>query len=139
MKLILDRELAELERIVASREAWFARHGLSTALAYKVDLATEELFVNMLCHSNSTIQQISLEMTLSEGVIQVSLTDHGVDTPFDPATVAPVDTSRPLSEREVGGLGLHLVRSLVGPLHYQYHNWNSTFSFSVTTESIHHV
>ena len=40
--------------------------------------------------------------------------------PFDADEVAPPALSAPIGERRAGGLGLHLVRSLVDELTYEY-------------------
>lgn len=128
MKLSLSRELSELQRIVDARRSYFVERNVPASLAYPVDLATEELFVNMIRHNTGTSEPITLELEATRGGVAVSLTDHNVD-PFDPEAVAPVDRNAPLDEREVGGLGLHLVRSLVGRVHYEYRDCCSTLSF----------
>lgn len=128
MKLSLSRELSELQRIVEARRAYFAERGVPASLAYPVDLATEELFVNMIRYNTGTREPITLELNAVQGGVAVSLTDHDVE-PFDPRAVAPVDNSAPLAQREAGGLGLHLVRSLVGAVRYEYRDRNSTLSF----------
>ncbi|GAB3291587.1 ATP-binding protein [Parahaliea aestuarii] len=133
MKLSLRRELGEIERIVAARRSLFAASDLPDALIYPVDLATEELFVNMLRHNQQGQGPITLELEVVAGGVRVSLADHDAE-PFDPASVPPVDISRPLNERQIGGLGLHLVRQLVGSVHYHYHNRCNTLSFMAREE-----
>ncbi|WP_157976766.1 ATP-binding protein [Parahaliea mediterranea] len=133
MKLSLRRELGEIERIVAARRALFAASNLPASLAYPVDLATEELFVNMLRHNPQGRGPIALELEAMAGGVRVSLADTDAE-PFDPASVPPVDTALPLSERQVGGLGLHLVRQLVGAVHYHHRDRCNTLSFMAREE-----
>lgn len=128
MILSLSRELSELQRIVEARRVYFAEKGLPASLAYPVDLATEEIFVNMIRYNTGTSEPITLHLNAIEDGVHVSLTDHDVE-PFDPADVAPVDRLAPLEQRRAGGLGLHLVRSLVGAVHYEYRDRCSTLSF----------
>jgi len=47
----------------------------------------------------------------------LTVSDDGV--PFDPLAVAPPDTSLPLEQRPLGGLGIHLVRHLVDEVTYE--------------------
>jgi len=136
MKLSLTRELSEIQRIVEARRAFFAERGLPATLAYAVDLATEELFVNMIRHNSVTTEAITLELEAVQDGVVISLTDHNAE-PFDPRDVAPVDCTLPLEERRTGGLGLHLVRSLVGAVHYTYQNRCSTVSFVAKVEPQH--
>jgi anti-sigma regulatory factor (Ser/Thr protein kinase) len=49
--------------------------------------------------------------------------------------MAEVDTSVPLEQRKVGGLGIHLVKRLVENLTYSYADRNSTITFSKTLET----
>jgi serine/threonine-protein kinase RsbW len=128
LKLSLSRELCEIPRIVEARRLMFARHRLPASLAFPVDLATEELFVNMIRHNTGTDEPITLELEAVSGGVSVSLTDHDVE-PFDPGEIAPVDRRAPLSQRRAGGLGLHLVHALVGVVHYEYRDRCSTLRF----------
>ncbi len=47
----------------------------------------------------------------------MTITDEGV--PFNPLSAATPETNLPLVEREIGGLGIHLVRKLVDDVSYQ--------------------
>ena len=40
--------------------------------------------------------------------------------PFDPTQEVPTDTTSPLAERPIGGLGLHLVKSFANRLSYEF-------------------
>jgi anti-sigma regulatory factor (Ser/Thr protein kinase) len=44
------------------------------------------------------------------------VSDDGVS--FNPLAVAPPDTTSPLEQRQLGGLGIHLVRSLTDEATY---------------------
>jgi serine/threonine-protein kinase RsbW/sigma-B regulation protein RsbU (phosphoserine phosphatase) len=54
---------------------------------------------------------------MAGGRLTVTVADDGI--PFDPLTVAPPDTTLPLADRDVGGLGIHLVRHLVDDIIYR--------------------
>lgn len=136
MKLSLARELSEIQRIVEARRAYFAERALPLSLAYPVDLATEELFVNMIRHNTGTVEPITLELEAVDGGVEVSLTDHDVE-PFDPSEVEPFERDKPLTERTIGGLGLHLVHSLVGAVRYEYRDRRSTIRFLAREGSAH--
>ena len=77
------RNLDELERIVADTESCFVEHGIDISLRGAVDLAIEELLVNMVKYNRETWRDIALEIHPMDGGIQVSLTDYDVER-FDP-------------------------------------------------------
>ena len=124
------RSFAELQRIVAMTEQFFSQHGIDPALRNVVDLAVEELFVNMVNYNEETAEDILIEMDARDRGVEVSLTDYDVER-FDPRDVRPVDVDAPLEERTPGGLGLYLVLKMVDSIHYEYRNRQSKITFQV--------
>ncbi len=130
MRLELERSLSELRRIVESTAEFFASHGIDASLRNVVDLATEELFVNMVLYNRETTADILLEMREMDGGVEVSLTDFDVER-FDPTLLRPVDVNSPVEERTEGGLGLYLVLKMVDAINYQYRDRQSKITFQV--------
>ncbi len=128
MEKKFKRSLAEIRNIVSMTADFFARESLDNSLRNAVDLATEELFVNMVTYNIETESDILIEMQRANGGIEVSLTDYGVDR-FDPTEVTSPDMEVPLNEREPGGLGLYLVLKMVDSIHYEYHDRTSKITF----------
>ena len=95
-----------------------------------MDLATEELFVNMVLYNRETTADILLEMREMDGGVEVSLTDFDVER-FDPTLLRPVDVNSPVEERTEGGLGLYLVLKMVDAINYQYRDRQSKITFQV--------
>lgn len=137
MKLSLSRNLEEISRIVAATHSWFAEQHVSDSLMFPVDLATEELFVNMIRHNPDKPDKITLEIDTVERGVAVQLTDYDVER-FDPRSAPTPNTSAPASERAIGGLGLHLVTKVVTALDYDYRNRISTVRF-IALENDHRV
>ncbi len=97
-----------LDELQISRDASFA-----------TQLAIEELFTNMVKYSGQTADEVGISLRRDGNRLVVELTEHG-DAPFDPTAAPDVDVSLPLAERKVGGLGIHLVRSLVNEMTYSH-------------------
>ncbi len=130
MKQKFNRSFDELKNIVTMTEAFFREEGLQPGLRNVVDLATEELFVNMVTYNIESGEDILIQMRLHEHGIEVGLTDYDVDR-FDPTAAGPVDINAPLEERTPGGLGLYLVMKMVDSIHYEYRNRQSKITFIV--------
>ena len=130
MQAEFNRAFSELSNIVRMTETVFEQSGLSAELRNVVDLATEELFVNMVSYNTETTSKILLEMNADAKGIEVSLTDYDVDR-FDPTEASQVDVNAPLGERTPGGLGVYLVLKMVDSIHYQYCNRQSKITFIV--------
>ena len=130
MEQKFKRSFAELKNIVTMTETIFRQEGLQADLRNVVDLATEELFVNMVTYDTETDEDILIEMVPHEHGIEVSLTDYNVGR-FDPTSAGNVDVNAPLEERTPGGLGLYLVLKMVDSIHYEYRNRQSKITFVV--------
>ena len=130
MQKKFKRDFDELKNIVKMTEAVFLELGMNPSLRNIVDLATEELFVNMVTYNTETDEDILIEMASHPLGLEVRLTDYDVER-FDPTRAASVDVDAPLDERSPGGLGLYLVMKMVDSIHYEYRNRQSKITFIV--------
>lgn len=130
MRQKFKRNFDELQNIVTMTEVLFQEQGLPPGLRNVVDLATEELFVNMVTYNTETDEDILIQMNPHEHGVEVSLTDYDVER-FDPTGAGPIDVDAPLDERTPGGLGLYLVLKMVDSIYYEYRNRQSTITFIV--------
>jgi serine/threonine-protein kinase RsbW len=130
MEQKFKRNFDELRNIVTMTEVFFREEGLQPGLRNVVDLATEELFVNMVTYNTESDEDILIQMNPHEHGVEVCLTDYDVER-FDPTIAGPIDVEAPLDERTPGGLGLYLVLKMVDSIHYEYRNRQSTITFIV--------
>jgi anti-sigma regulatory factor (Ser/Thr protein kinase) len=128
MQKKFKRNFGQLKEIVALTGQFFAENDIDPSLRYVVDLAVEELFVNMVTYNTESDEDILIEMGPHDHGVEVSLTDYDVER-FDPREVAPVDVDAPLDDRAPGGLGLYLVLKMVDSIHYEYRNRQSKITF----------
>ena len=113
---------AHFDQLDAIREyvGKFARsRGLVDRDVYAVQLAVDEACSNIIEHAYEGIHDGQIEVSCEDhrGRLTVSLLDWG--KPFDPAVVSDPDLSDDLSERQVGGLGIFLMRKMMDEVHYQ--------------------
>jgi len=130
MEKKFKRDFSELANIVAMTETLFEEAEIESGLRNVVDLATEELFVNMVTYNIESKEDILIRMMPHDHGIEVSLTDYDVER-FDPTGAGRVDVEAPLEERTPGGLGLYLVLKMVDSIHYEYGNRQSKITFIV--------
>jgi serine/threonine-protein kinase RsbW len=130
MQRKFKRDFNEIRNIVTMTESVFSELGMNPGLRNVVDLATEELFVNMVTYNTESSEDILIEMVPHALGLEVRLTDYDVER-FDPTSAASVDINAPLDERTSGGLGLYLVMKMVDSIHYEYRNRQSKITFIV--------
>ena len=86
--------------------------------AYAVAHAVDECATNIMEHGyRGQPGTIEIEIERAEDNLTIVLRDHA--SPFDPTVVPPPDLTRPLEDREPGGLGLYLTRQMVDDWSYR--------------------
>lgn len=122
------RQLGALDAVFGLIETFVAPIGASERACYALQLAVEEIFVNMVEHNAEGSGEIRIDAGVVGGEIAVRITDCD-SPPFDLTIEAPdVDTSAPLAERTPGGLGIHLVKKLVDRIEYDHHGRTCTIT-----------
>jgi sigma-B regulation protein RsbU (phosphoserine phosphatase) len=119
LELTAENRISEIPRINAAFNAFSGQHGLAQAVAGKVNVILDELLTNIVSYAyrDEAEHEISIRAELSESLLRLTIDDDGV--PFNPFLEAAPDTSLAMDEREAGGLGIHLVRSMVDEVSYQ--------------------
>ncbi len=128
VRLRVQRELAELGTLVDQTARFFEEHRIDPDLRNTVDLALEELFVNLVRH-NKGQYPIDVSWDVHGKGIKVTLIDRDVEA-FDPTAAPDPDLTLSAKDRRPGGLGVYLTRKLVDSLSYDYHNRISTITFT---------
>jgi serine/threonine-protein kinase RsbW len=85
-------------------------HGFSSNEVYTIQIAADEAFTNIIEHAygGECVKDIECACIAGENEFTVTMIDTGI--PFDPTEIPEPDTSIPLEERDIGGLGVHLMR-----------------------------
>ena len=98
-----------------------SRAGFSGKQILDMQLAVEEAFIYIIRHGyHGAYGAVLIAMDFEEGRLKVKIEDDA--PPFDPTKFQEPDFSADLEERPVGGLGIHLMRSLSDEMRYEYEN-----------------
>jgi len=129
MQKSFDRSIDSIADVYEFTENVLVSGDIGDALRFPVHLAMEELFVNMVNYYPDNDNEIQLDVEAENGMVTVTMTDFDVD-PFDVTRSSNVDIDAPLDERTPGGLGLHLIQSMVDNLQYDWEDRRSTITFT---------
>ena len=129
MRKSFDRSIDSIADVYEFTESVLVSGDIGEPLRFPVHLAMEELFVNMVRYYPDNDDAIQLDVDIDDGVVKVTMTDFNVD-PFDVTQSRSVDIDAPLDERTPGGLGLHLIQSMVDNLEHAYEGRQSTIKFT---------
>jgi anti-sigma regulatory factor (Ser/Thr protein kinase) len=97
-----------------------AGHGIPSEIVQKIDIVFDELLTNTISYAyqDKLEHEIEIKIRYYQKQIIVTIMDDG--TPFNPFDRSDPDTSLGMDDREIGGLGVHLVKLLVDDYHYEY-------------------
>ena len=87
----------------------------------QIDIAIDELFGNIAHYAyNPEVGSATVRVEVIEDPLAVTITfiDNGV--PYDPLAKADPDTTLSAEEREIGGLGIYMVKKSMDDITYEY-------------------
>ncbi|MBP7175551.1 MAG: SpoIIE family protein phosphatase [Thermoclostridium sp.] len=82
----------------------------------KMNIAVDEIYSNIIRYSGA--EKAAIECAVSEGRIVLVFTDNG--RPYDPTEKPDPNTSLSAEERDVGGLGIFMVKKTMDSVTYEY-------------------
>ncbi len=117
LKLSIKNEVSEFKALNVSLAQFLAAHEVPSRAAYTVDLAVEELVMNVIRYAfiDDDTHPIDIEIAIEGDQVVLRIADEG--RPFDPRENPELDLDA--DDRQVGGLGLYLVVDMVDMLKYQ--------------------
>ncbi|MRR38825.1 ATP-binding protein, partial [bacterium] len=93
--------------------------GMEEGDIYAVELSIDEACSNIIEHAYAGTDGGEIECTCSHDLhaLKIILRDHG--RPFDPSVVPDPDLGAKLEDRQVGGLGIFLMKQLMDEVHFE--------------------
>ena len=93
----------------------------------QIDVAVEEMFINIAHYAyapNEGDAEIICEV--EDGIASVTLKDSG--TPYDPLKKPDPDVTLSAEERQIGGLGIFMVKKSMDEVFYEYKDGQNIFT-----------
>ncbi len=117
--LALANDLAEIERLNTAMAIFLEQQEIPPKAGYTINLALEEMITNIIKYGYDDDQrhEIRVGLTLDGDRLTLRVEDDGHE--FDPLAVGTPDTHQPIQDREIGGLGIYLVRSMTERMAYR--------------------
>ncbi len=100
--------------------AQIAREGGFTEKAiYSLQLAADEAASNIIEHAYQGVSDAAIDITcdMQGDILKITMHDFGIS--FDPAKVKKPNLNADLSDRQIGGLGVYLMRKLMDDVSYE--------------------
>ena len=119
-RIIMKNETAEVPRLRGFFFSVCREYGVDEGTAKSMNLAIEEWMANVVnyAYPKGTRGHVEVTADMSKDmVLKLVIKDHGV--PFDPTQYKEADTLSDLEDRPIGGLGIHMIRTIMDTMAYE--------------------
>lgn len=134
MERKFSKTISSLDDVFLFLEEFFSTANIDPGSAYAISLAVEEFFTNMVKYNPESNRDITVRARRNGDAALVALVDEDVE-PYDVSGAGTVDTTLPLEERKVGGLGIFLSKELMDDVSYEYAGRTSTITLTKKLET----
>jgi anti-sigma regulatory factor (Ser/Thr protein kinase) len=134
LEVTLHNRPSELERLSQEVEAYAEAHRLPAKILHAVNLCLDEIVTNIISYGydDQADHQITVRLSLRAGELAIEIEDDG--KPFNPLTAPEPDLYKPLEERPIGGLGIHLLRKVMDDMEYRRQQGKNVLILRKTVE-----
>ena len=117
--IILANDISEISRLYEFIEELGNDFSLSPDIVFNLNLVLEEAVVNIInyAYPKEEHESIYLSARMHEGSIVLVLTDTGKE--FDPTAAPEADVTLSADDRQIGGLGIFLIRQIMNEVKYE--------------------
>ena len=117
-KMKLTPALESIEQVTAFVEQELEAAGVSMKVILQMNVAIDEIISNIARYSGATYATVGV--AVKNGLVTLRFADNG--RPYDPTGLPDPDTTLSAEEREIGGLGIYIVKKSMDKVKYEYHH-----------------
>lgn len=123
MELKLAAKLDNLNKVLAFIEETIEPVECPMKVKLQIDVAVEEIFVNIANYAYGDGEGYAIiKVELFDDPKRVSITFVDEGCPYDPLKKEDPDVTLSASERQIGGLGIFMVKKSMDDMIYEYKN-----------------
>lgn len=116
----IRNKIENIRDFIDQFESFAQKHAIPAETVQQLNIVFDELLSNTInyAYPDQKDHEIEIKVRYYKDKLTVTLLDDGV--PFNPFDRSDPDTSLSIAERDIGGLGVHLVKFLVDDYDYEY-------------------
>ena len=119
--ITVDATLDNLEVVQNFVSEELESQGCSMKVMMQIEIAVEEIYVNIVHYAyNPEIGKATIRCEVTEDPMQVIIQFLDSGIPFDPLAKEDADITLSAEERNIGGLGIFMVKQSMDEVNYEY-------------------
>lgn len=120
-ELVIDALTENLPQVLGFVDEQLEAAKCPVKIQMQIDIAVEEIFVNIAHYAYEQevgTAAVRVEVTNEPPAVQITFIDQGI--PYDPLAKADPDVTLSIEERQIGGLGIFMVKKTMDDVEYKY-------------------
>ncbi len=120
-ELTISATVENIETVTAFVDEQLESFGCPTKAQMQIDIAIDELFGNIAHYAyspESGVATVRVEVEENPLAVVITFMDNGV--PYDPLAKEDPDIMLSVEERNIGGLGIYIVKKSMDEITYEY-------------------
>jgi sigma-B regulation protein RsbU (phosphoserine phosphatase) len=116
----MTNRIENISALIGDFEQFALKHQVPSETVHQISIVFDELLSNTIkyAYRDELHHEIEIKIRFYKEKLTVTIMDDGI--PFNPFDQSDPDTSLPIADRGIGGLGVHLVKFLVDDYSYEY-------------------
>lgn len=120
-EITVPAALGELDRVTDFINEELEAQGCPLKAQMQIDIAVEEIYVNIAHYAyHPEVGEATVRCAVGGDPLQVEIQFLDSGTPYNPLAKEDPDTSLSAEERQIGGLGIYMVKKSMDHITYNY-------------------
>lgn len=120
-ELNITATVEKLNTVMGFVEEHLEKYGCPVKAQMQVALAVEEIYVNIARYAyNPEVGPATIQVEVHESPLEVVITFMDNGKPYDPLAKDDPDIALAVEDRDIGGLGIFMVKQTMDDVHYEY-------------------
>lgn len=120
-EITVAADIDNLARVQGFVEGELAVRGCPRKAVMQISVAVEEIYVNIAHYAyHPAAGEVTVRCAVDGGPLQVTIQFLDSGKPFDPLKKPDADITLSAEEREIGGLGILMVKKSMDEVQYEY-------------------
>ncbi|MEG1108902.1 MAG: ATP-binding protein [Oscillospiraceae bacterium] len=128
-QLIIPAETERLDEVLSFVDGILENYNCPPAVQMQIDIAVEEIYVNIAHYAyNPDVGEAIIHCRVMPEPLSVIIEFIDGGVPYNPLERGDPDISLSAEERDVGGLGIYMVKNSMDYVSYRHEKGNNIFT-----------
>lgn len=128
-ELIIKAETQRLDEVLAFVDGILEQYNCPIDIQMSIDIAVEEIYVNIAHYAyNPEVGDATIRCTVEKEPVQVIIEFMDGGVPYNPLERDDPDISLSAEARDIGGLGIYMVKNIMDDVSYRHEAGKNIFT-----------